>query len=67
MGRNDWGEILRLCPIRESPALDHVSTALRFAKRTDYLSAVRHMLREDADALSEVRALFGNLPAEILE
>ena len=67
VGRNDWEAIVRLCPVRESAALDHISTALRFAKRADYLAAVRHLLGEDADALSDVRALFGKLPAEILE
>ena len=66
VGRNDWEEILRLCPVRESAALDRISTALRFATREDYLVAVRHLLGEDADALSEVRKLFGDLPAEIL-
>ena len=66
MGRNDWEAILRLCPVRESAALDRISTALRFARRVDYLAAVRHLLGEDADALSDVRALFGDLPAEIL-
>ena len=65
VGRNDWEEILRLCPVRESAALDRISTALRFATREDYLVAVRHLLGEDADALSEVRKLFGDLPAEI--
>ena len=71
--RNDWGAILRLCPARESAALDHISTALRFAKRADYLAAVRHLLGENPDllgenpdALSDVRELFGDLPAEIL-
>ena len=66
MRRNDWEAILRLCPVRESAALDRISTTLRFARRSDYLAAVRHLLGEDADALSDVRALFGDLPAEIL-
>ena len=64
--RNDWEEVLRLCPVRESNALDQISTVLLFAKRAHYLAAVRHLLREDADALRDVRALFGDLPAEIL-
>ena len=63
--RNDWVAILRLCPVRDSPALDRIPTALRFARRADYLAAVRHLLGEDADALNDVRALFGDLPAEI--
>ncbi|MCY4547180.1 MAG: AAA family ATPase [Defluviicoccus sp.] len=66
VGRNNWEAILRLCPVRETAALDRISTALRFATRKDYLAAVRHLLDEDADALSDVRALFGDLPAEIL-
>ena len=64
--RSDWETILRLCPVRESAALDRISTALRFATRSDYLAAVRHLLGEDADALRDVRALFGDLPAAIL-
>ena len=64
--RNDWEEVLRLCPVRESNALDQISTVLLFAKRAHYLAAVRHLLREDGDALRDVRALFGDLPAEIL-
>ncbi|MCY4190582.1 MAG: hypothetical protein OXD42_04530, partial [Rhodospirillaceae bacterium] len=63
--RNDWEAILRMCPVRESAALDRVSTALKFARRADYLAAVRHMLGEDANALSDVRALFGDLSSEI--
>ncbi|MYE58734.1 MAG: hypothetical protein F4X35_04005 [Alphaproteobacteria bacterium] len=66
MGRNDWEAILRMCPVRESTALDRISTALKFARKADYLAAVRHLLGEDADALSDVRALFEDLPAEIL-
>ena len=66
VSRNDWEAILRLCPVRESAALDQISTALRFAKMPDYLAAVRHLLSKDADALSDVRALFGDLPTEIL-
>ena len=66
VGQNDWEAILRLCPVRESPVLDRISTALRFPRRADYLAAVRHLLTDDADALSDVRALFGDLPAEIL-
>ena len=66
VGQNDWEAILRLCPVRESAALDQISIALRFRQRADYLASVRHMLGEDADALSDVRALFEGLPAEIL-
>ncbi|MCY3621574.1 MAG: AAA family ATPase [Gammaproteobacteria bacterium] len=66
VGRNDWEGVLRLCPVRESVALDRISTSLRFSRRADYLVAVRHLLAEDEDALSNVRALFGNLPAELL-
>ena len=65
VGQNDWVAILRLCPVRESPALDQISTALRFARRADYLAAVQHLLGKDANALNDVRALFGDLPAEI--
>ncbi|MCY4239749.1 MAG: AAA family ATPase [Rhodospirillaceae bacterium] len=63
--RNDWEAILRMCPVRESAALDRVSTALKFARRANYLAAVRHLLGEDANALSDIRALFGDLSSEI--
>ena len=66
VGRNDWEAILRLCPVRESAALHQIWTALRFLKKAEYLAAVRHMLAEDTGALSDVRALFGDLPTEIL-
>ncbi len=64
--RGDWEAILRLCPVRESAALNGISTALRFATKADYLAAVRYLLDEDVDALNDVRALFGDLPTEIL-
>ena len=61
----DWEKILKLCAVRESNALDQISAALRFPTRKDYLAAVRHLLAEDSDTLSRVRALFGDLAAEI--
>ena len=66
VGENDWKEILKLCSVRESNALEQISAALRFAKREDYFAAVRHLLAEDADTLGRVRELFGDLAAEIL-
>ena len=42
------------------------STALRFARRADYLAGRPASADEDEDALSDVRALFGDPPAEIL-
>ena len=61
----DWEKVLRLCSVRESNALDQISSTLRFANRADYLAAVRHLLAEDSEALDAVRALFEDLAHEI--
>ena len=62
----NWLEILTTCPVRESNALDTVSTALRFRKREDYLRAVKHLITEDLEELEFVRSLFNGLCEQIL-
>ncbi len=57
----DWEEILKTCPVRESNALEQISIALGFRKREHYLKAVRHLMSEEADALRFVRSLFKGL------
>ena len=62
----DWETILATCPVRESNALDSISGALGFKRRHDYQRAVRQLLAQDAGALQFVRALFGELSAQII-
>ena len=62
----DWKTILRLCPVRESRALDEISRGLKFKQRGDYLRSVRQLLKDDEDALSFVRMLFPKLSENVL-
>ena len=62
---DDWEQILRLCSVKESSSLSQISSKLRFANQGDYLAAVRHLVAEDSEARSAVRALFGNLTNEM--
>ena len=61
----DWNAVLTRCPVRESGALDKISTALNFRRTEDYERAVRHLLSSDASALDFVRKLFGDLFDEL--
>ncbi len=63
---SDWEEIMKMCPVRESTALNDISTTLGFREVRDYQKAVRHLLAEDTEALEYVRNLFGDLAGEIL-
>ena len=63
----NWEIILQACPVRESAALNDISTALGFRRIRDYQKAVRHLLVEDAETLEFVRSLFGNLTSQILD
>jgi len=64
---NDWEKILKLCPIRESEALDIISKTLKFRGRLDYEKAVKQLLKEDTEALKFVRDLFKDLSIQILK
>ena len=64
--KDDWEQVLRLCSVKESNSLKKISSVLRFINRRDYLAAVRKLLAEDSEALSAVRALFGNLADEMM-
>lgn len=55
--------ILSRYPVRESPALDRIASALGFVSRKQYEAAVRHMLQQDSSACESVRAMFGDLAA----
>ncbi len=61
IGNGDWEAILMKCPVRESRALSTISAALGFRNKGAYENAVRHLLAEDIEALTFVRALFGDL------
>lgn len=61
----DLKAIIAAYPVRETPALDQIVDRLGFKGRQQYESAVRRLLMENNDALNMVRAMFGNLVAEI--
>ncbi len=63
----NWEKILVTCPVRESNALEQISSALGFKKRGDYQKAVRHLVTEDLDELRFVRNLFGDLCNSIIK
>jgi hypothetical protein len=52
-------------PVRETPALGIVATTLGFQGRSQYESAVRQLLIDDAQTLSFVRGLFNALARDI--
>ena len=61
----DWLGIVTRCPIRETPARDAIARALGFQDRWQYVEAVLQLLRGDGDAVAQVRAFFGTLPAAL--
>ena len=63
---SDFVGVLQSYPIRESAALDAIARALSFANRTQYEAAVQNVLVHDATAVSLVRGLLGNFPAELI-
>ena len=62
----DWEAVLKACPVRESDALESISSTLGFKKRWEYERAVRHLLTEGDDSLQFVRDLFEGLATEVL-
>ena len=63
----NWNQILIACPVRESNALEQITSALGFRRREDYQKAVRHLITEDADELRFVRSLFEDLCDQVLD
>lgn len=57
----DLSGLLERYPLRESGALSGVASAVGLKSRGDYEAAVRTMLVEDAEAMSFLRGLFGDL------
>lgn len=63
--KKDAGALIAGYPFRETPALNAISAALGFPNREKYESAVLKLLADDAEALTEVRNMFGGLCAEL--
>jgi ABC-type cobalamin/Fe3+-siderophores transport system ATPase subunit len=61
---NDYDGLLQRYPLRESAAFARIVDSIGIS-RADYEAAVRTVLQEDAAALTFLRGLFGDLPAEI--
>lgn len=61
----DLGAIIARYPVRETPALDQIAVRLGFQGRIQYENAVRKLLMDNAEALAELRALFGSLAVDI--
>jgi hypothetical protein len=57
----DLDALIRRYPLRETPALAEIANRLGFRNREMYLGAVRKMLRDDPQALTYARSLFGTL------
>ena len=62
----DWEKILTVCPVRESNALELVSSTLGFRRREHYQKAVRHLIVNDSGELKFVRSLFEGLSDQVL-
>lgn len=67
LAARDWEEVLTLCPVRASDALERIVRVLRFREMEDYLTAVRHLLAVESDSLAFLRSLFGGLTERVLE
>ncbi|HEY2786917.1 MAG TPA: AAA family ATPase [Fimbriiglobus sp.] len=60
-------EIMKLYPIRESPALNAIIKALGFVDQKQYEDTVLKKLVDDPEAVTNVRALLGDLPADLVD
>ena len=65
VSREDWEAILKICPIRESQALDEIASKLKFQRRSDYENAVIQKLKVEEGFRIIVRDLFGELIEQI--
>ena len=57
----EWETILKICPLKESQAIDQISKTLKYPDHETYFSAVLKRLEEDDDLLITIRGLFGDL------
>jgi hypothetical protein len=62
---DDLDELVRRYPVRETAALGDVAHRLGFQGRETYEAAVRKLLRDDREALSHARTLFGSLSSDL--
>ena len=63
--QRDLASIINRYPIRESSALSDIAIKLGFKSREQYEGAVIKLLIDDAEALTFVRGLFGDLEHDI--
>lgn len=63
---SDFLGVLKRYPIRETPALDAVARSLGFVDRAQYEASVRNHLAKNTEAVNFVRALLGDLPADLI-
>src|SRR5260221_7028032 len=64
---NAWEHIVARCPIRESPALRVIATAIGFQSAGQYESAARKALIDDETFRAVVLQLLGEPPAGLLK
>ena len=65
LDRGDMGAVIARYPVRETPALDRIATALGLQSRLQYEDAVRKLLIDDPEARTYARSLFSELVAEL--
>ena len=63
--KENWSQILKECPIRETSARNQIARALGFQKIDDYELSVRRLLATNDDDLTFVRGLFDDLYKQI--
>jgi ABC-type lipoprotein export system ATPase subunit len=65
IARQDLAFVIGRYPVRETPALEKIASALGFKSRAQYEGSVRKLLRTDPEALEYTRSLFVSLTAEL--
>ncbi|WP_240007097.1 AAA family ATPase [Pseudaquidulcibacter saccharophilus] len=65
VSKNNFVEILKCYPVRESSALSEISKNLGFASRKAYEAAVINLISQDEDAKQIALSLTGNLMAQL--
>lgn len=63
----DWDGLLTRYPLRESGAFDHVIAGLKIKDRATYRDAVLKLLKDDREAVTDLRNLLGDLYASVSE
>lgn len=62
VNRTDWEALVTNYSVRDSPALDAISKALKYPDRSTYQQAVLGRLRDDVDLLEGMRGRLPELP-----